>query len=416
MKIKTWYILAGGSATRWQGYQGVKNKCYVKIDGETLLERTERLLRANGITDIEIVLEGFKSKREAFQGIAEECQYAFGILLGDCYYTEAIIKDAVNRDVEEWTHYYNCLPNTWTGCTWEEGYIHLVPNWEWWLEKMTEFNQKVDSGEINFVKDFQIDRYLRGYSPDEYRGATLDEHDIFWSDETDDFDFPSDYDKFMERHEQNKLGFREDKVSVIIPHYNTPEHLQRLLSELKNQKINYYPETEIIVIDDGSDSDMSWLNSYPIKKIFEPNRGAAAARNVGLRAATGRYIVFMDADDQIESNYLHTVYQLMRQGYDYALFPFIALASGNTVAARDELIGNWAVWSWAFSWNCINGEQFDENLNVGEDLDWLKRVITKDKNGFRASEPIYRYDWNANPNSLCKLYNSGKLPMHKKAA
>lgn len=48
MKIKNWFILAGGSATRWQGYQGEKNKCFVKIDGERLIDRTERLLKENG--------------------------------------------------------------------------------------------------------------------------------------------------------------------------------------------------------------------------------------------------------------------------------------------------------------------------------------------------------------------------------
>lgn len=416
MKINRWFILAGGNATRWECYQGVKNKCFVKVDGETLLERTERLLRANGIDDIEIVLDGYNSKREAFEGIARSAQEPFGILLGDCYYTEAIIKDAVNRDDTEWKHYYNCLPNPWTGCPWEEGYIHLVPDWKWWLEKMEKFNKKCDSGEINFVKDFQIDRYLRGYSPDEYRGATLDEHDIFWSDETDDFDFPQDYDMFMERHEKNKAGFREDKLSVIIPHYNTPNHLRAVLNNLIEQMGKDYPETEIIVVDDGSPCDMSWLNNFNVKKIYQPNRGASAARNIGLMASTGKYIAFVDSDDNVEPDYLHTIYQIMRdKDCDYILFPFIAVANGNSVVQnRKELIGNYAVWSWAFKWDAINGEKFDESLNVGEDEDWLRRVVISEEKLYRADKAIYRYDWGANPNSLCKRYNSGKLPKFKK--
>lgn len=414
MKIKKWFILAGGSATRWESYQGVENKCLVKVDGETLLERTERLLRANGIDDIEIVLEGYKSKREAFEGVAFKAQQPFGILLGDCYYTEAIIKDAVNRDVTEWEHYYNCLPNHWTGCRWEEGYIHLVPNWEWWFIKMGDFNRMCNAGAINFVKDFQIDRYLRGYSPDEYRGNTLDEHDIFWNDETDDFDFPSDYDMFMERHEKNKAGFREDKLSVIIPHYNTPNHLRAVLNNLIEQRDKSYPETEIIVIDDGSPCDMSWLNKFDVKKIYQPNRGAAAARNTGLMASTGRYIAFVDSDDNVEPNYLHTIYQTMREnGCDYAIFPFI-VDGGNISYNRQELIGNYAVWAWAFTWDCINGQRFNENLNVGEDKDWLERVITEDKKRYESNVPIYQYSWSANPNSLSKRYNEGKLPKEKK--
>lgn len=416
MKITKWYILAGGSATRWNGYQGVKNKCLVKVDGETILSRTERLLYENGIKDVTIILDGYTSKRKAFEGLARRSKGPFGILLGDCYYSEAIIKDAINRDVTTWMHYYDCLPNPWTGCPWEEGYIHLVPNWEWWLMKMQEFNQKVDAGEINFVKDFQIDRYLRGYSPHEQRWHTVDEHDIFWCDETDDFDYPVDYDKFMERHERNKSGWRADKLSIIIPHYNTPTRLRAVLDSLMPQKRDY-PETEIIVIDDGSTCDMKFLQNYGgmITPIFQPNRGVANARNVGLMASTGRYITFVDADDSVLPNYVHTVYQTMRnEKCDYILFPFVAMVNNSVARPRKGLIGNDAVWAWAFTWDCIGGERFDESLNVGEDRDWIRRVITKDKKRFEALEPIYCYDWDANPNSLSKRFNRGELKKSKK--
>ena len=413
MIIKKWYILAGGSATRWGGYQGVKNKCYVKIDGETLIDRTIRLLKKYGVSDYEVILKGYDSKRAAFEGIAKKARKPFGILLGDCYYTDAIIKDATSREVETWQHYYNCLPNPWTGCPWEEGYIHLVPNWEWWLEKMTEFNQKCDSGEIHFGADYQIDRYLRGYSPDEYRGATLDEHDIFWSDETDDLDYPKDYDMFIEHHTKNKAGYRDDKLSVIIPHYNTGRRLQKLLDKLIYQKTYYYPETEIIVIDDGSNAANKPPLMPAVKTIYQPNRGVSNARNVGLKASTGRYITFVDADDDITDDYLHTVYQIMRQGYDYAIYPFYVVSENTTGYPREQLIGNYAVWAWSYTWACINGQEFDESLNVAEDVDWLRRVITEDKKGYKADKFIYRYDWNANPDSLSKRFNRGDLP-HKK--
>lgn len=414
MVIKKWFILAGGSATRWKGYQGVVNKCYVKVDEETLLERTERLLRANGIEDIEIVLEGYNSKREAFEGVARKAQCAFGILLGDCYYTEAIIKDAVNRDVDSWKHYYNCLPNYWTGCFWEEGYIHLVPNWEWWLIKMGDFNRMCNAGVINFVKDFQIDRYLRGYSTDEYRAFTLDDHDIFWNDETDDFDFPEDYDKFMQRHERNKSGIRDDKFSIIIPHYNTPTELRSLLDNLIAQRNNGYPETEIIVIDDGSTCDISWLRNYPVKQIYQPNRGASAARNVGLMAATGRYIAFVDSDDNVMTHYLHTIYTTMReQRCDYMIFKWVWRNSGEVHNFWDGLLGNYAVWGYAFTWNCIGDERFDENMNVAEDVDWLARVVTQDKTRCELTDVLYDYNWGGNPNSLYKRFERGELPKYK---
>lgn len=413
MKIKKFFILAGGSATRWEGYQGVKNKCYVKVDGETLIDRTLRLLKENGIDDCEVVLEGYGSKREAFEGVAREAQAPFGILLGDCYYTETIIKDAVNRDETEWKHYYNCLPNQWTGCGWEEGYIHLVPNWEWWLDKMSEFNRKCGSGEIQFYKDYQIDRYLRGYSTEEYRGATLDEHDIYWNDETDDFDYPSDYDKFIKRHEKNKSGKRDDRLSIIIPNYNNNELLRVLLQNLQRQKQDY-PETEIIVVNDGSDERIDWVLDYGAQNIEKPNGGVSSARNIGLMACHGRYVAFIDSDDNVEPNYLHSLYQIMRQGYDYAVFPFVAVSENAIGRVRDELIGNYACWAWCFNWDIIKNERFDENLNVAEDVDWLRRVIKEGMKRYEATEAIYRYNWGANPNSLSKRFNRGDIP-HKKS-
>ena len=412
MKIKRWFILAGGSATRWEGYLGHKNKCYLEIDGESLIDRTIRLLEDNGVHNYDVVLEGYNSKREAFEGIAREAQEPFGILLGDCYYTEAIIKDATHRDETEWKHYYNCLPNQWTGCGWEEGYIHLVPNWEWWLDKMSEFNRKCDSGEIQFYKDYQIDRYLRGYSTEEYRGATLDEHDIYWNDETDDFDYPSDYDKFMERHEKNKSGIRDDRLSIIISNYNNNKLLRIVLENLCRQKADY-PETEIIVVNDGSDERIDWVLDYGAQNIEKPNGGVSSARNIGLMACHGRYVAFVDSDDDVEPYYLHKLYEIMRQGYQYAVFPFYAVSENAVGKVRDELIGNYACWAWCFRWDIIGDERFDENLNVAEDVDWLRRVIKEGMNHYRSPDFIYRYNWNANPDSLSKRFNRGDLKWKK---
>lgn len=416
MRITKFYILAGGSATRWGGYLGKKNKCYLEIDGEALVDRAIRLLEENSITDYEVVLEGYNSKREAFEGIARKEKGPFGILLGDCYYTEAIIKDAVTRDVTEWKHYFCAGANPWTGCDWEEGYIHLVPNWEWWLEKMSEFNKKCDSGEIDFKKDFQIDRYLRGYDVEEYRPNTLDDHDIYWCDETDDFDYPEDYDKFMSHHENNKAGKRQDKLSIIIPTYNNLKTLRPILESLVRQKLSGTYPVEIIVINDGSTEDIrSQIDNMGglVRVIHQPNRGVSNARNVGLMASTGKYITFIDSDDRIADNYIQVVVKEMQQGCDYCVFPWRHLEKGQDMFGiySEQQVPWAAVWAYAFNWDCIKGHKFDENLNVAEDLTWLKEVLTEDKKRGISGEIIYYYDWNANPDSLTKLFNKGEIKM-----
>ena len=86
-------------------------------------------------------------------------------------------------------------------------------------------------------------------------------------------------------------------VSVIIPSYNRSHLLPRCLDSVIAQD---YSPSEIIVVDDGStDSTRSLLrDSYPgIKVITQANKGVSAARNAGIRAASGDWLAFLDSDD-----------------------------------------------------------------------------------------------------------------------
>ena len=276
---------------------------------------------------------------------------------------------------------------------------------------MAEFNKKCDSGEIEFKKDYQIDRYLRGLGQDDYRPNELDEHDIYWCDETDDLDYPNDYDMFMARHEANKRGERQDKLSIIIPNWNNGKHIGRLLENLTSQKVNVDRQVEIIVVDDGStDNSREVIEKFGlVRHIYQPNRGVSNARNVGLMASTGKYITFIDSDDNVESGYIRTVFSEMDRGYDYCVFPWIDDKSGDTKFLFFDLVGNAAVWAYAFNWDTIGNERFREDWTVAEDLDWLQRVVVPGKNRGLSDKPIYHYDWNANPDSLCKRFNRGDI-------
>ena len=213
-----------------------------------------------------------------------------------------------------------------------------------------------------------------------------------------------------------------DKLSIIVTYYDPDgvvrPKLEQLLTHLRDNQLSY-PETEIILISDGTDAE--WVYGFRDEiglSVFiiesDTNNGVAWARNKGLDFATGEYIAFCDADDDVEPYYAHTIYQIMRQGYDYALFPFVAVSEGSVSFIREEMIGNYAVWAWCFNRRIIGDERFDENLNVAEDVDFLRRVIFPELNGYRSDTPIYRYDWGANPNSLSKRFNRGDLP-HKKS-
>jgi glycosyltransferase involved in cell wall biosynthesis len=85
-------------------------------------------------------------------------------------------------------------------------------------------------------------------------------------------------------------------VSVVIPTFNGAKHIRQTLDSVLEQ--SYHP-LEIIVVDDGStDATSDMVSSYAqVTLIKQPQRGHPAARNHGIRAASGAYLSFLDHDD-----------------------------------------------------------------------------------------------------------------------
>ena len=92
-----------------------------------------------------------------------------------------------------------------------------------------------------------------------------------------------------------------DLVTVITPMYNSGKYIEETLNSVISQT---YENWELFIIDDGSSDNCVELvsdfkkNDDRIKLIInEENQGAAISRNIGIRAANGRYIAFLDSDD-----------------------------------------------------------------------------------------------------------------------
>lgn len=92
----------------------------------------------------------------------------------------------------------------------------------------------------------------------------------------------------------------EEKVSIIVPVYNTEKYLKECVDSVLNQT---YRNLELILIDDGS-TDQSGVccDAYAasddrVKVIHQENQGLSVTRNHGIQAASGNYILFMDSDD-----------------------------------------------------------------------------------------------------------------------
>ena len=106
----------------------------------------------------------------------------------------------------------------------------------------------------------------------------------------------------------------DSTISVIIPVYNVAAYLPQCLDSVLSQS---YSDLQVILIDDGStDSSGAICDEYAerdsrIVVIHQTNGGAAAAKNAGLRVATGKYLSFVDSDDYLEPGaYAHMVAQL----------------------------------------------------------------------------------------------------------
>ena len=95
-------------------------------------------------------------------------------------------------------------------------------------------------------------------------------------------------------------------ISVIIPCYNQGEYLKEAVTSVLNQE---YDNIEIIVVDDGSTDQktLQILNNFKFPKsrlIRQKNSGLSIARNTGIDSSNGSYIIPLDCDDKLNSNYI----------------------------------------------------------------------------------------------------------------
>ena len=103
-------------------------------------------------------------------------------------------------------------------------------------------------------------------------------------------------------------------VSVIIPCYNSASTITRALHSVSCQSC----DLEIIVVDDCSSDESATIvqkyaesSRYPVHLIrLDKNSGVSSARNAGLESAQGKYVTFLDADDEWLPEFLETILRL----------------------------------------------------------------------------------------------------------
>lgn len=113
-------------------------------------------------------------------------------------------------------------------------------------------------------------------------------------------------------------------ISIIVPHKNSTALLERLLLSIPDTK-----KTEIIIVDDQSEKEekeklKSFISKYKIKFYENEGRYAGGARNTGLKYATGKWIMFADADDYFTIDVRCLIEQYLNSDYDIVFFNVIS--------------------------------------------------------------------------------------------
>ena len=113
------------------------------------------------------------------------------------------------------------------------------------------------------------------------------------------------------------------QISIIVPHYNTPDSLLKLLHTIPDRE-----DVEVIVADDNSSVPLEdlkqELKQFPMVQFIVNDsgiKGAGASRNVALEKAVGKWILFADADDYFTENFYEKIMPYLDSSYDLVYFP-----------------------------------------------------------------------------------------------
>lgn len=184
-------------------------------------------------------------------------------------------------------------------------------------------------------------------------------------------------------------------ISIITPYYNTLTQTKKLAKILEPQLTE---EIEWIIIDDGCHEKK--LDNIKAKVIHLENNsgGGSVPRNVGLDNAKGKYILFIDSDDMIKTNYIETIIDKINQeDFDYCYFGWES-HTFSIIITDEPPEWNCCIWDCIYKKELIGNVRFDPKLRVGEDLDFNKKV----RKGKKAHIHKILYYYNDTPNSLTK--------------
>jgi len=207
------------------------------------------------------------------------------------------------------------------------------------------------------------------------------------------------------------------KTTIIVPVYNSYSVIDKCINSIINQT---YKNIELLLINDGSsDQSLDKLKQFEksynfIRFIDKKNEGVAKTRNLGIKEATGEYIMFIDNDDYIDEDYVERfVNEIEKSKSDVVCGGYRRENSeGRIIKKRSLHNTSWSKYIVMAPWAKIYRKEFIENNRIefltypiGEDVYFIMQLIAK-KAKFHIFSYI-GYTWYFNEESVSNTKQKG---------
>lgn len=182
------------------------------------------------------------------------------------------------------------------------------------------------------------------------------------------------------------------RFSVIVTAHNLEGYIKRAIQSIVEQSFTDY---EVLVICDAcTDDTVNIVREQGIEPVLTEYKAPGLARNAGLDAATGEYVLFLDGDDRFLHTEAFAMIDIALKGAlcDILNFGFIYGENGY-VSARHPSGGFWInVWSHAWRRDFIGAERFNAE-RYAEDEDFCKRMFRKNPRTGEWNTPFVYYTY-----------------------
>lgn len=214
-----------------------------------------------------------------------------------------------------------------------------------------------------------------------------------------------------------------NNVSVIVPFYNSHTTIVETLDSVYNQT---YKNIEVILVDDGSKEDVlptinKYIQNNNLIFLKQENKGVSYARNTGASIAKGDYLLFLDADDLIDKNYIKKCVDAFKENKNLKIVYSKARIFGREnkswelpeyTTFKDFLVSNCIYISALLKrkdFEAVNG--FDTELDFYEDWDLWINILKNNGEIYQIPEELFFYRKNKD---LSSASDNANISRHAK--